>query len=63
MDFKTVRDVESDKTPISVRVNVETVQQIAKIAEKENISVAGFTRLALAAAIDEYNSNPENQKH
>ena len=56
MDFRTIRDAESEKTPLSVRVNVETVQEIERIAEKEKISVAGFARLALASAIDKYNT-------
>lgn len=59
MDFKSIRQEEAEKVPVSFRVCATVADEMQRIADAEKISVAGFVRHALNIAIEQYNNNKQ----
>ena len=56
MDFKSIREEETEKVPVSFRVSATVANEMQRIADAEKISMAGFVRHALSIAIQQYNN-------
>ena len=59
MDFKSIREEETEKVPVSFRVSATVADEMQRIADIEKISIAGFVRHALNMAIQQYNNNKQ----
>ena len=56
MDFKSIREEETEKVPVSFRVSATVANEMQRIADAEKISMAGFVRHSLNIAIEQYNN-------
>lgn len=56
MDFKSIREEETEKVPVSFRVSATVANEMQRIADVEKISMAGFVRHAINIAIEQYNN-------